>query len=224
MLSAKSEHDPGSVSSLEAPLSSQNLNLSPPRASINGRKEQRPASVTPRKFKRFFTPRSHGYQNSSARRALHEITTPTLNRNVTQSSPLRPFKSVNSKEDSLTSFIRGSKRQKTTHTPEASPRKCSRRKGYSFTDVDETERGENLLSSPCERAAPHTGYMERGSVEEKQHQSPVKSLKRIVTRVEGGLGGQLLDLSIGSSSGRRRQHHVYPVNGTFKNHYLLILY
>lgn len=226
MLPAKSTVDPGPPSSHEAPLSSQHLNVSPPRASSNGRKEQRPPSVTPRKFKRFFTPRSHGYRHSSARRALHEITAPILNRNVTQSSPLRPFKSVvskdNSKEESPTSFIRGSKRQKTTHTPETSPRKRSRRYGYRSPNVHEGE-GDVLLSSPCERAAPDTSYIDQESVEEDQP-SPVEPMKRIVSRVDRGLGGQLLDLSIGSSIGRRRQHHVYPVNGSLKRRSAVYLY
>jgi hypothetical protein len=218
MLPTKSAVDPGPPSSPEVPLSSQNLNVSPSRASSNGQKEQRPPSVTPRKFKRFFTPRSHDYRHSSARRALHEITTPILNRNVTQSSPLRPFKSVvskdNSKAESPTSFIRGSKRQKTTHTPETSPRKSSRRYEYRSPNVNEGE-GDVLLSSPCERAAPDTSYINQESVEEDQP-SPVEPMKRIVSRVGRGLGGQLLDLSIGSFIGSRRQHHVYPVNGSLK--------
>jgi hypothetical protein len=222
MPSLESADNLGSTSSLESPLSSHNLNHSPPRASASGRKEQRPPSVTPRKFKRFFTPRSHDYQQSSARWALHEITAPTLNRNVTQSSPLRPFRSVNPKEDSPTSFIRSSKRQKTTHTPETSPRKGSGRKGCSFAEVNEGERVENLQSSPCERAAPDTSIMEREPAEEQQYQPPVGPLKQIVSRVDRSLGGQLLDLSIGSSSGRRRQHHVYPVNGLFRDCCLLM--
>jgi hypothetical protein len=136
------------------PISSQNLNSSPPRATRSRRKEERAPSVTPRRFRKFFTPRSHGYQDTVLLVKLYTKSLHPLNRNVTQSSPLRPFKSVNSKEDSPTSFIRGSKRQKTTHTPETSPRKSFRQKTYSFPEADEDEHDEHLLSSPCERAVP----------------------------------------------------------------------
>lgn len=224
MSSAKLADDAGTPEYQAAPLSSQNLlNSSPPRATRSGHKEEKPPSVTPRRFRKFFTPRSHGYENSSARQALNEITAPTLNRNAAQSSPLRPFKSVNSKEDSPTSFIRGSKRQKTTHTPETSPRKGSRRKTCTFPEeANEIEFGEHLQSSPCERAVLDTSYGEKESVEDHQYQKPVEPLKRIVSRVNRGLGGQLLDLSISSSVGRRRQHHVYSANG-LSTHYCLLV-
>jgi hypothetical protein len=222
MSSSELADDAGSQDIEAAPLSSQNLNSSPPRATRSSRKEQRPPSVTPRKFRKFFTPRSHGYQGSSSRQALQEITAPLLNRNATQSSPLRPFKSVNSKEDSPTSFIRGSKRQKTTHTPETSPRKSSRRKTYSFPEADEGEHGEHLLSSPCERVVPVASELERESVEEHQYQESKEPTKQILSRVNRSLGGQLLDLSISSSVGRRCQSHIYPVNGLLRHRCLLV--
>jgi hypothetical protein len=222
MPSSELADDAGSQDIQVAPLSSQNPNYSPPRATRSSRKEQRPPSVTPRKFRKFFTPRSHGYQDSSSRQALQELTAPLLNRNVTQSSPLRPFKSVNSKEDSPTSFIRGSKRQKTTHTPETSPRKSLRQKTYSFPEANEGEHDEHLLSSPCERAVPDASEIEREPVEEHQYQEPKEPTKRIVSRVNKSLGGQLLDLSIRSSLGRRSQNHIYPVNGLSRHHCLLV--
>ena len=198
-------------------ISSRNPNSSPPRATRSGQKEQRPPSVTPRKFRRFFTPRSNGYGNSAAREALQEITAPTLNRNVTQSSPLRPYKNVSPKEDSPTSFIRSSKRQKTTHTPETSPRKGSRRKSYNFAEeVTEGQDGENLPSSPCERAATAASHTEDDLSRECQRREPTEPLERIVSRVNRGLGGQLLDLSISGAVNRRHQHHVYPANGLSK--------
>ncbi|KAE9372357.1 WD40 repeat-like protein [Stipitochalara longipes BDJ] len=211
MSSSEFADDAGPPSSPTSPISIQNLNSSPPRVTRSRQKEEKAPSVTPRRFRKFFTPRSHGYEYSPARQALHEITAPALNRNVTQSSPLRPFKNVNSKEESPTSFIRGSKRQKTTHTPEISPRKGSRRKTCSFSEeANESRLGEYVQSSPCERAVLDTNCGE--SVEDNQYQKPVEPLKRIVSRANKGMGGQLLDLSIGSSIDRRRQHHVYPVN------------
>jgi len=212
MSSSEFADDADLPSSPAVPISSQDLNSSPPRVTRSRQKEEKAPSVTPRRFRKFFTPRSHGYEHSSARQALHEITAPALNRNVTQSSPLRPFKNVNAKEESPTSFIRGSKRQKITHTPELSPRKSSRRKACSFLEeTTESDVGEHIQSSPCEKAVADTNHGE--TVENNQYQEPIQPLERIVSRVNRGLGGQLLDLSISSSIGRRSQHHVYPVNG-----------
>jgi hypothetical protein len=199
--------------------SSQDLNSSPPRATRSSQKGQRPPSVTPRRFRKFFTPRSHGYLDSPARQVLQEISAPLLNRNVTQSSPLQPFKNINSKEDSPTSFIRGSKRQKTTHTPEASPREGSRRKPCPSREAKSGEQREHLLSSPCERATQNTSNTEVVFAKEQECQKPVEPIKRIVSRVDRGLCGQLMDLSISSSVGRRRQHHVYPIDGMLSQHY-----
>jgi hypothetical protein len=199
--------------------SSQDLNSSPPRATRSSRKGQRPPTVTPRRFRKFFTPRSHGYLDSPARQALQEIRAPLLNRNVTQSSPLQPFKNINSKEDSPTSFIRGSKRQKTTHTPEASPRVGSRRKACTSREAKAGEQREHLLSSPCDRVIQNTSDTDVVSAKEQECRKPVEPVKRIVSRVDRGLGGQLMDLSISSSVGRRRQHNVYPVDGMLTQHY-----
>lgn len=198
----------------EVPISTQEDHSSPPRSSTNRRKEQRNPSVTPRKFRRFFTPRSHhGFGTISSRRALHQITAPALNRQVTQSSPLRPFKSVNSNDESPTSFIRDSKRRKTMHTPEISPRKSPRRQLHSPGEVHGDGLDENIFSSPCERAAQDTAYVDEEPIQRPQYQLLTKPLKRITQRSERGLAGQLLNLSLASSTGRRRQHDVYPVGG-----------
>jgi len=222
MSSSDFADDAGPPSSPAGPISSQNLNSSPPRATRSRQKEEKAPSVTPRRFRKFFTPRSHGYEHSSARQALHEITAPALNRNVTQSSPLRPFKNVNPKEESPTSFIRGSKRQKITSTMETSPRKSSRRKACSFSEeADECDSGEHIQSSPCERAVFDPNHEEL--LEDHQYEEPKEPLKRIVRRVNRGLGGQLLDLSISSSMGRGRQDRVYPINGRSSHHLLFAL-
>jgi hypothetical protein len=224
MSSSKLAGDTVPPDSQASPSSSHNRFSSPPRATRNGaQKEEKPPSVTPRRFRKFFTPRSHDYPISLAREALHEITGPTLNRNLTQSSPLRPFKSVNSKEESPTSFIRGSKRQKTTHTPETSPRKGSRRKHYnSLEETNISEFGEHLQSSPCERAVLDTNHEEKESMEEYRYQKPAEPLKRIKSVVNGGLGGQLLNLNINSSVGRRRQYYDYTANGLSRYHSLFV--
>jgi hypothetical protein len=78
-----------------------------------------------------------------------------------------------------------------------------------------------LLSSPCERAIPNTSDTDVVSAKEQECRKPVEPIKRIVSRVDRGLGGQLMDLSIGSAVGRRRQHHVYPIDGMQTQHYYI---
>ncbi|EAQ90617.1 hypothetical protein CHGG_02552 [Chaetomium globosum CBS 148.51] len=65
---------------------------SPPRAPSTHGKERRNPSITPRKFQRFFTPRSRvSSKPSAARKALCDLTAPALNRYQTPSSPLKPI-------------------------------------------------------------------------------------------------------------------------------------
>ncbi|KAL1842701.1 hypothetical protein VTJ49DRAFT_4480 [Mycothermus thermophilus] len=76
-------------------MSTANVSLlsSPPRAPATRRreKERRNPSITPRKFQRFFTPRSRvSAKPSAARKALCDLTAPALNRCQTPSSPLKP--------------------------------------------------------------------------------------------------------------------------------------
>lgn len=73
---------------------SASLFSSPPRApsSRGNEKERRNPSITPRKFRRFFTPRSRvSSMPSAARKALCDLTAPALNRCLTPSSPLKPI-------------------------------------------------------------------------------------------------------------------------------------
>ncbi|KAK3685614.1 WD40-repeat-containing domain protein [Podospora appendiculata] len=118
-----SEKVPSGGTKSSAMLSS-NLMSSPPRAPSARGKERKNPSITPRKFKRFFTPRSRvSSRPSAARKALHDLTAPALNRSQTPSSPLKPI----SEEDgldglpSLQNGHRSSKRRKMLHTPDRAP-------------------------------------------------------------------------------------------------------
>ncbi|KAK4127844.1 WD40 repeat-like protein [Parathielavia appendiculata] len=72
--------------------SNASLLSSPPGASTSRGKERRNPSITPRKFQRFFTPRSRvSSKPSAARKALCDLTAPALNRCQTPSSPLKPI-------------------------------------------------------------------------------------------------------------------------------------
>ena len=99
---------------------------SPPRTVPAEGKEKRNPSITPRKFQRFFTPRSRVSSTPSAvRRALHDLVGSSINRGQTPSSPLKPISEENRYDDLLPSLQdaqRGSKRRKTQHTPEQDAR------------------------------------------------------------------------------------------------------
>ncbi len=196
--------------SQEHPLSNLMMNLSPPRSSSKrGTKERRDPSVTPRKFKKFFNPRSYGtFPNTRARKVLHDITTPTLNRNA-QSSPLRPFPSLNGQES--IGFTPQSKRRKVYHTPETSSEKDCDFDGV-HTGISVTG---DIMSSPCERAVKDLEYIEEEEEDEQYSEDDdelprPEPLKRIVRIQDRGLGGQLLNRSVGASA---RQRYEYPVNG-----------
>ncbi|KAI1191996.1 WD40-repeat-containing domain protein [Nemania serpens] len=98
--------------------------LSPPRQRSG--KERKDPSITPRKFKRFFTPRSRvPSQLSPARRALRDLGAPSVNRRYQTPAPSSPLKSLFEEEpedDELPPMsCRVSKRRKILHTPESSP-------------------------------------------------------------------------------------------------------
>jgi hypothetical protein len=205
--------------SQEIPLSDPHPSLSPqrppPSYGQNGRKERRNPSITPRKFNRFFTPRSQGSTHSSSgRQVLNDITAPFNNRRGVLSSPIR-FRSIAEKDDNPSTFPRDLKRRKLLHTPEDTPdHTYALSKGHGGFEVlrDKDEDVEqnnddlpNIQSSPCERAA-HLDQVE----EEEEYQEP---LKRIVPIDQRGLGGNLLQSMSGLPIRSRRQHHVYPVNG-----------
>lgn len=100
-----------------------NLLSSPPRMPSSQGKERRMPSITPRKFQRFFTPRSIATsQPSASSRALRDITGPALNRCQTPSSPLKPVSEDNPSDDlARIAATRAMKRRKIQHTPASSP-------------------------------------------------------------------------------------------------------
>lgn len=216
----------------ELPLSTQRSTVfsSPPRSLSNdpeARKERRKPSITPRKFNRFFTPRSQGsVQLSSARQALQDIT--GRSRNPTQSSPLRPIRSSPGQENGPLTFTRDLKRRKIYHTPESSPEDLDDTKHKDLGCMVQDpilETDGNIQSSPCERAIRHFDKVEEGDEEEPPE--PVQPIKQMVDR---GLAAQVLQMSMGSSRTTRtsRQHYEYPVNGMLDfhlyNYMLMILF
>lgn len=211
----------GSAENIE-PASSQDLASSDPHSSLspqrappniahNGRKERRNPSITPRKFSRFFTPRSQASNcPSPSRQALYDITAPSNNHRGVLSSPIR-FSSRAEKDDNPSTFpTRDHKKRKLIHTPEDTPNHIyAESNGHeeleALRDEDADEDLQNIQSSPCERAA-HVDQIE----EEKEHLEP---LQRIIPLDQRGLGGKLLQSMSGLPTRSRRQHYAYPVNG-----------
>jgi hypothetical protein len=196
-------------------LPDQPPSLSPGKQTASGRdgrKERRNPSITPRKFNRFFTPRSlRSSDATSSRHALHEINYSTNSRDVTQSSPVRPPRIASGQENSPTTFTRDLKRRKLYHTPDSSPEHTylegkGQEVGFKvMQDIELREQHENIPSSPCERIP-----RDLKRIEEETAQEP---LSRIVQMEDRGLGAQLLQLSINAQTCSRRLRLSYPING-----------
>ncbi|KAF4633358.1 hypothetical protein G7Y89_g4764 [Cudoniella acicularis] len=190
----------------------------PPPRRQNGRKGRADPSITPRKFRKFFTPRSHGsQQTSAARQALFDITTaPAHNRNVIQSSPLRPSTSIGGQENSPTAFTRDLKRRKLIHDQEESPEhKYSTRNKRAIGKVDENEdHFEALQSSPCLRSSSTKLSFDEEEDEDEEMVcvAPPKPIKRITSMADRGLAGRLYQMSLGGTTRGARQRFEYPVN------------
>lgn len=181
----------------------------------DSQRERRNPSITPRKFNRFFTPRSQGYlPSSTARQALHDVTRTLSNRDGIQSSPLRPTRNATGQENGPTAFTRDLKRRKLLHIPNPMPEHTCLEKHLQspnymvIQDRDsEAEYLADIPSSPSPHVIPYTEYVgdERGGFS-----GPTK---RIIPMEGRGLAGQLCQFSIGNSTRPRRWPLLYPVHG-----------
>lgn len=197
-----------------------NLLSSPPRAPSSRGKERRNPSITPRKFQKFFTPRSRvSSKPSAARRALRDLADSALNRCQTPSSPLKAV-SEETDEDELPSY-RGAKRRKFNHnTPDHAL--------HSLPSPLNTSPA--FLSSPGARPAlrsPIQSLRLRRSVreildetdesetEEDGYELPVRSpeYKRPVQLGRRGFGGQLLERMTGGMSRTVDRDLPHPIAG-----------
>lgn len=178
-------------------------------------KEKRKPTITPRKFNRFFTPRSHEHiAIKLPRGALGDITAPANNRNGTQSSPLQPSSYVNAAENSQTIFTRETKRRKLLHPPSPSPDDSTSKKQSPFDQRraldDNLLDDHNHLSSSQHSAA--VGNIRRGH--RKLSFTPFSTLSKQIRQFETrGLAGQLLQLSLKSGAASRGQPFIYPKTG-----------
>lgn len=176
----------------------------------DGRKERRNPSVTPRKFNRFFTPRSLGSVGlNSARQALHDIT--QLANRHSESNQTKIYRNAAGQENPPITFTRELKRRKLLHTPDSSPDSMlpSKASSIDFTPLRNVEVQEDefqdIPSSPCERAADAS--------REPEIYKTLLPVRRIVPFEERGLNAQLLQMNLRTSTRPWSQQCVYPVNG-----------
>lgn len=201
------------------PVPVQTFNSSPPRPSRSdsGKARGNP-SITPRKFRRFFTPRIQPPRRDRARRVLFDVHSgKDLNRHA-QSSPVPPPTSWGQEND-LPEFPREFKRQKVSHTLEAgSERAISEVKDPGFTIV-EYGKPERLMSSPCPKGSSVYFGTDGSSDDEGaeadcagrvNQQDLVKPIAASKSR--SGLSGQLFDMELGNLGRPGRLNHSYLVN------------
>ncbi|KAI1822880.1 WD40-repeat-containing domain protein [Xylaria intraflava] len=187
---------------MSSPAPNENGLLSPPRQRSG--KERKDPSITPRKFKRFFTPRSRvPSQPSAARRALRDLGSSTVNQRYqtpAPSSPLKPvFEEELEDEDPALESRRSAKRRKVQHTPESSPIRPPRRDVCHGLEAGLLSPIRSLNSSQeiCESDEEHI-----------EDDLPTSSHppKRLLPLSRRGLAGQLVQRELG---GLPRAGHAY---------------
>lgn len=199
----------------------------------NGSKEKRNPSITPRKFKKFWTPqpqRSYGAPNGPSRRGLlfvQNLRSSHLpsGQNV-QSSPVQPpaFDEENPSPD----FPRHLKRQKRSHILDAGESKDLSFAPAHHEPNSESRSGSNneeIQSSPCPRGSGSCLRTDESSDsdEEEAIETPrpnvanPKQLAKPVQRwnYDGGLSAQLFEMQLGRGSRPGRLRYDYPINGMF---------
>lgn len=178
----------------------------------NGQKERRKPSITPRKFTRFFTPRSVQSSNiGSTRRSLFDASASQINRNGTRSSFIRPSRG---QENNTSPFGREFKRRKLVQLVEEDS--CFERSmtpciaPAPFTGV-ELNHKDSVSPSQISVDSAIDMFHEEEFEEEEEIASIQLPSERIQRLDDRGLSGRLLHLNLGSNSRSNKQRHVYPV-------------
>ncbi|EPQ63367.1 BgtA-20230 [Blumeria graminis f. sp. tritici] len=191
------------------------LRMTNARAGIsNGSsKERKDPSVTPQKFRRFFTPRKlDSPDTSSATKALYQITRPGFSQKDVRSSPVRPSKGLSLLESGPPSspsehLTRERKRRRIEFSSPVAPRILfSPIHNPPSARVCQVEE-QRLHSSPSKRFAQTLGEDVSKDISEG-----LQLFTKITPVASRGFAGQLLDRSIGSTSLGRRRHHVAIIN------------
>lgn len=191
-------------------LSGEQLLFSPPVSSSEGLKGSKPrkkATVTPRTFTRFFTPRSSFSKrrpSSYSRHALRDITSPAVNRNRhTNSSShnrlnFEPFPDISSlRDENEWSRPVGVKRRKIAISPDttvdgSSPIKRARGASLVISESPSRHRSSRATS---------TDYQESNPDSEREWEEDVVTKSRISRRIWSGLPGRILGRSLSNGNG-----------------------
>ncbi|KAI1849446.1 hypothetical protein JX266_004941 [Neoarthrinium moseri] len=201
----------------KSPIRKDNARLlSPPRR--NNGKERRNPSITPRKFRRFFTPRprlsSHLTPGhiSPARKALRDLAGPELNNRYqtpAPSSPLLPPTEQEYTHDENAIENSRAKRRKMHHTPDSSP--C---RPQPLESVPPFQSGvkEPALLSPIQslRSSQETLDSDESEDEYELQQQPIRRLAPLTSR---GYSGQLLQRELGAMPRAGRSYMTCPSSG-----------
>jgi hypothetical protein len=195
-------------------LENQGAWLQPPSSPPQSlSKERRQPSITPRKFRRFFTPRSHDQlARHPSRTPLGDITEPLHHRHGVQSSPLRAHAGRGARESSPTVFTRDMKRRKLLHVSSPSiDGICGTKSPASslFGDLETHTILDERDSSPTLRSLPPLDEAEEEPLPILRQHRPRKALKYIAEC----LTSDLLARCGGSTSRVRHQHSRRPVAG-----------
>ncbi|KAI5859488.1 WD40 repeat-like protein [Durotheca rogersii] len=189
--------------------------LSPPRV-VNG-KERRNPSITPRKFKRFFTPRSRVPSRvSSARRALKDLAAPTLNHRYhtpAPSSPLGPVLEERGPDENLdVSSTRSSKRRKFRHTPDSSPCRPSSTFDPNHLALTPSANRRSGLLSPIRSLHSSQEHFESDTDDDSDGEFlfPLRPGRRIAPLPSHGLTGQLVQRQLGGMPRPGRSFMSFP--------------
>jgi hypothetical protein len=188
--------------------------LQAPQGGTSTTKERRNPSVTPRKFRRFFTPRPQNSTGTpSSQNPLHETSGVGNRRSIHRSTPIRTPRPLFGQENTRRASTRDSKRRKLYHTPNSSP-ETSQELGKQpesgleeIQGVDSNDELDNIPSSPCERA-----HRDLSGIPEEIVQQPSEKIVQVDQR---GLSGQLLQMRINAAPTARSQYLSCPINGMF---------
>ncbi|KAI0376665.1 WD40 repeat-like protein [Hypomontagnella monticulosa] len=189
--------------------------LSPPRPT-NG-KERRNPSITPRKFRRFFTPRSRvPFHPSPAGKALRDLTAPDLNNRYqtpAPSSPLLPPPEYQVGDENISSpSTRLSKRRKIHHTP-SSPIRSSLPPIPTYAEPISSPSIKPSLLSPIQSLRSCQGDIDVDSDQDESEDELPGQLgprKRLTPLTSRGFAGQLAQRHLGGMPRAGRSFMTFP--------------
>lgn len=216
LLRAETRESTTKIMTPTSPIRKDTRLLSPPRR--NNGKERRNPSITPRKFRRFFTPRtgvsSHLASGhiSPARKALRDLAAPTLNHRLQTPAPSSPLKASSEygqddqDENTIENDLRA-KRRKLQHTPESSPFQPLHLEPL----LPLTSEKPSVLLSPIQSI--HSSQTTLPDLDESDcedlDQKPIRRLAPISSR---GFAGQLLQRGLGGRPCAGRSYMSYPAS------------